>query len=76
MLFLFPILDPHRYYRTHKLKYLKIVNTITVDKNFDPLLQLRELETFNSSWNYPKKEFEKLKELPLLKNSNVSSCLK
>ena len=60
----------------HKLKYLKIVNTITVDKNFDPLLQLRELETFNSSWNYPKKEFEKLKELPLLKNSNVSSCLK
>ena len=32
MLFLFPILDPHRYYRTYKDKNLSGVHTIIMDK--------------------------------------------
>jgi len=55
------------------LKYLTLTNTRTKDKSFDPLLNLKELIRFNSSWNYPVTEFEKLKGLPNLKYGNVET---
>jgi hypothetical protein len=55
------------------LKYLTLTNTRTKDKSFDPLLNLKELVRFNSSWNYPVTEFEKLKGLPNLKYGNVET---
>jgi Leucine-rich repeat (LRR) protein len=59
-----------------KLKYLKLTNTKMVDKNFNPLLALRELRMLLVSYNYPRLEFEKLKSLPNLTISNVAYCLK
>ena len=55
------------------LKYLTLTNTRTKDKSFDPILNLKELVRFNSSWNYPVTEFEKLKGLPNLKYGNVET---
>lgn len=56
-----------------ELKYLTLTNTRTKDKSFDPLLNLMQLIRFNSSWNYPVTEFEKLKSLPNLKYGNVET---
>jgi Leucine-rich repeat (LRR) protein len=55
------------------LKYLTVTNTRIQDKSFDPLLKLVELVRFNSSWNYPEAEFDKLKSLPNLKYGNVET---
>ena len=49
------------------LKYLTLTNSRIRDKSFDSLMNLKELIRFNSSWNYPESEFEKLKKLPKLK---------
>ena len=59
-----------------KLKYLTLINTQAKDKSFDSLLGLTELVYFQSSWNYPEAEFEKLKSLPKLKYGNVETSLK
>jgi hypothetical protein len=56
-----------------ELKYLTLTNTRTKDKSFDPLMNLKDLVRFNSSWNYPVTEFEKLKRLPNLKYGNVET---
>ena len=58
------------------LKYLTLINTRIKDKSFDPLLNLTELIRFDSSWNYPESEFEKLKALPKLKYGNVETSWK
>ena len=58
------------------LKYLTITNSIIRDKNFDPLLNLQELERFNCSWNYPEKEFDKLKLIKSLKYGNIETSWK
>jgi hypothetical protein len=55
------------------LKYLTLTNSRIQDKSFDPLLKLVELVRFNSSWNYPEAEFDKLKSLPNLKYGNVET---
>lgn len=55
------------------LKYLTLTNTRAKDKSFDPIQNLRELVRFNSSWNYPKVEFEKLRALPKLKYGNTET---
>ena len=60
----------------HNLKYLTLTNTRVQDKSFDPLLGLTELVRFNSSWNYPEAEFEKLRVLPKLKYGNVETSWK
>ena len=57
----------------HNLKYLTLLSTQIMDKSFDPLLNLTELVRFESSWNYPEAEFEKLKSLPKLKYGNVET---
>jgi hypothetical protein len=54
-----------------RLKYLMFINTSMKNKNFDSILNLKELESFYSSLNYPNSEFEKLSVLTNLKNSNV-----
>jgi len=59
-----------------KLKYLTLINTRAQDKSFEPILHLKELIRFNSSWNYPEAEFKKLKSLPNLKYGNVETSLK
>ena len=59
-----------------KLKYLTLINTQLKDKSFDPLLNLTDLVYFQSSWNYPEAEFEKLKSLPKLKYGNVETSWK
>ena len=58
------------------LKYLTLINTRLKDKSFDPILNLTELVRFESSWNYPEAEFEKLKSLPKLKYGNVETSWK
>lgn len=58
------------------LKYLTLINTRLKDKSFDPILNLTELVRFESSWNYPEAEFEKLKSLPRLKYGNVETSWK
>ena len=55
------------------LKYLTLLSTQLKDQSFDPLLNLTELVRFESSWNYPASEFEKLKSLPKLKYGNVET---
>jgi Leucine-rich repeat (LRR) protein len=62
--------------RLTNLKRLSFVNTRANKKDFTPLLKLRELISFDSSYNYPQEEFEKLEELSKLKYSNVSYVLK
>jgi Leucine-rich repeat (LRR) protein len=58
------------------LKYLTLINTRLKGKSFDPILNLTELVRFDSSWNYPEAEFEKLKSLPKLKYGNVETSWK
>lgn len=58
------------------LKYLRVFSARVSDKSFDPLLKLPSLIKFDSSWTYPKKEFEKLKSIPTLKYGNVETSLK
>ena len=58
------------------LKYLTLINTRLKDKSFDPILNLTELVRFESSWNYPEAEFEKLKALPKLKYGNIETSWK
>ncbi len=58
------------------LKYLTLTNTQIKDKSFDPILNLKELIRFNSSWNYPETEFQKLKSLPNLKLGNIETSWK
>lgn len=58
------------------LKYLTLINTRLKEKSFDPILNLTELVRFESSWNYPEAEFEKLKSLPKLKYGNVETSWK
>jgi Leucine-rich repeat (LRR) protein len=59
-----------------ELKYLTLLNTKILDKSFDPILNLKNLVRFVSSWNYPETEFQKLKSLPKLKYGNVETSLK
>lgn len=59
-----------------QLKYFTLTNTQMKQKSFDSLLKLENLERFNSSWNYPEKEFEKLKSIKTLKFGNVETSLK
>jgi Leucine-rich repeat (LRR) protein len=58
------------------LKYLTLTNTRILDKSFDPILKLKDLVRFNSSWNYPESEFDKLKVLPNLKYGNIETSWK
>ena len=58
------------------LKYLTTTNSQIRDKSFDPILQLTNLVRFNCSWNYPEKEFEKLKLLPNLEYGNIETSWK
>lgn len=60
----------------HRLKYLTLTNTQMKQKSFDSLLNLEHLERFNCSWNYPEKEFEKLKTIKKLKFGNVETTWK
>lgn len=60
----------------HNLKYLTLTNTRLKDKSFDPILNLKELVRFESSWNYHEAEFEKLRALPKLKYGNVETSWK
>ena len=60
----------------HNLRYLTLLNTRVKDKSFDPLLKLTGLVRFESSWNYPESEFEKLKGLPDLKYGNIETSWK
>jgi len=62
--------------KLRNLKYLTLINTHLKDKSFDPILNLTELIRFDSSWNYPESEFEKLKSLPKLKYGNVETSWK
>ena len=62
--------------KLRNLKYLTLINTRLKDKSFDPILNLTELVRFESSWNYPEEEFEKLKSLPNLKYGNVETSWK
>lgn len=57
------------------LKYLDITNTRSNSKNFTPLLNLKQLKRFSSSFFYPQEEFEKLRSLPSLKYSNIPILL-
>jgi len=57
------------------LFYLTLTNTRIIDKSFDPIKLLKNLIRFNSSWNYPKSEFAKLKTMPNLKYGNVETTL-
>jgi len=59
-----------------QLKYLTLTNTQMKQKSFDTLLKLQNLERFNCSWNYPEKEFEKLKSIKTLKFGNVETSWK
>jgi hypothetical protein len=56
-----------------KTRFLTLINTRLTDKSFDPILNLMNLERFDSSWNYPESEFEKLKSLPNLRYGNVEN---
>jgi hypothetical protein len=55
---------------------LTLINTRLKEKSFDPILNLSELVRFDSSWNYPEAEFEKLKSLPKIKYGNVETSWK
>lgn len=58
------------------LKYFTMTNSSLKSKSFDPLLKLDNLIRFSSSWNYPEKEFDKLKAMRNLKYGNVETTLK
>ncbi len=58
------------------LKYLTLTSTKIKDKSFDPISNLKGLVRFDSSWNYPETEFEKLKVLPNLKYGNIETSWK
>ena len=62
--------------KLRNLKYLTLINTRLKDKSFDPILNLTDLVRFESSWNYPETEFEKLKALPKLKYGNIETSWK
>ncbi|MBJ7428026.1 MAG: hypothetical protein JHD28_03585 [Bacteroidia bacterium] len=59
-----------------QLRYLTLTSTQIKQKSFDPLLKLQQLERFDCSWNYPEKEFEKLKNIRTLKYGNVETTWK
>lgn len=59
-----------------KLKYLSVISSNILDKSFDPILELTNLERFSCSWNYPETEFDKLKVLPNLKYGNIETSWK
>lgn len=59
-----------------QLKYLTLTNTQIKQKSFDPILKLQNIERFNCSWNYPEKEFEKLKAIKSLRFGNVETSWK
>jgi hypothetical protein len=56
-----------------KLRFLTLINTRLIEKSFDPILNLMNLERFETSWNYPESEFAKLKSLPDLRYDNVEN---
>ena len=58
------------------LRYFTATNTKIKTNSFEPLLKLRKLVRFDSSWNYPEREFEKLKSLPNLKYGNIETSWK
>lgn len=58
------------------LKYLTFLNNKILDRNFDPILRLKNLVRFDCSWNHPEAEFEKLKSMPNLKYGNVETSWK
>lgn len=59
-----------------ELKYFTMTNSRLNTKSLEPLLSLKKLVRFNSSWNFPEKEFEKLKVHPTLKFGNVETSWK
>jgi len=58
------------------LQYLSVTNSKIQDKSFEPILELDNLVRFNCSWNYPEKEFDKLKTMKCLKYGNVETSWK
>lgn len=58
------------------LKLLTAFNSRIKDKSFGPILGLKNLVTFDCSWNHPESEFEKLKSMPNLKYGNVETSWK
>lgn len=62
--------------KLRNLKYLTLIHTRLKEKTFDPLLELTNLVRFESSWNYPETEFDKLKALPNLKYGNIETSWK
>ena len=57
------------------LRYLALYNTRLIEKTFAPLLNLKKLVRFSSSWNCPDREFLKLKPLPKFKYGNTEKAL-
>lgn len=55
---------------SHNLRYVTLTNTKVHDKSLDPILRLDKLVRFDSSWNFPEAEFEKLNSMSKLKYSN------
>jgi hypothetical protein len=62
--------------KLENLRYLTLINTSIKDRSFDPIMHLANLVRFQSSWNYPEAEFEKLKQLPNLKYGNIETSWK
>lgn len=60
------------------LRYITLRNTRTTNKNMDSFKNLRKLEMFQCSTNYPNSEFQKLAELPKLKyiGGNLNGLIK
>ncbi|QNR25168.1 leucine-rich repeat domain-containing protein [Croceimicrobium hydrocarbonivorans] len=56
-----------------ELKYLSLRNSQIKDKSFDPILGLQQLVRFDSSWNYPESEFDKLKTMANLRYGNIQT---
>ncbi len=59
-----------------KLKYLTLISTNVKSKSLDPILKLNKLEFFISGFNFPIKEFEKLRSLEKLDNNFIDKAIK
>ncbi|WP_139063732.1 leucine-rich repeat domain-containing protein [Flagellimonas eckloniae] len=58
------------------LRYFTMTNSRLKSKSFEPLLALKLLVRFNSSWNYPESEFSILQTHPSLKYGNIETSWK
>lgn len=59
-----------------ELRYFTMTNSRLTTKSFEPLLSIKKLVRFDSSWNYPEEEFLKLKQHPTLKLGNIETSWK